>query len=155
MPKTTTITKSALLVIAIAGSGFAIAHGGATGIVKERMDDMSAMGKAMKTIVKQLKNKTSMDAGAVIQSSQLIVKHSSMIPQMFPQGTHGKPSEALPAIWTNWNDFTAAADKTKDEANKLQQLMTSEASHPQLMKQFATLGKTCKGCHTDFRAAKE
>lgn len=155
MYNTKNLTQSALFLVAITGASWALAHGGATGIVKERMDDMSAMGKAMKTIVKELKNKSNMNADLVMQSSQLIIQHSSMIPQMFPQGTHGKPSEALPTIWTQWDDFTRMAENTQAQASNLQQLIETEATRPQLMKQFATLGKTCKGCHTDFRAAKE
>ncbi|MCP4407303.1 MAG: cytochrome c, partial [Gammaproteobacteria bacterium] len=43
----------------------AIAHGGATAIVKERMDAMSAISKAMKTISQMMQGKEPYDAAAV------------------------------------------------------------------------------------------
>lgn len=155
MKKNNQLIRPAVFILAIASTSLAFAHGGATGIVKDRMDSMSAMGKAMKTIIKELKSKSNMDSDLIIKSSQLIIKHSSMIPQMFPQGTHGKPSEALPTIWSEWDTFTSMAEDTGSQAGNMQKLTESEAPRPQLMKQFATLGKTCKGCHTDFRAEKE
>ena len=44
------LTKMSLAVVASITAGVALAHSGATGIVKERMDGMAAMQKAVKAV---------------------------------------------------------------------------------------------------------
>ena len=149
------LVKNFLFVTGLVVTSLALAHGGAEGVVKARMDGMSAMGKAMKSIVKEIKSRSELDTAAIYQSSQIVVKHSSMIPKMFKEESIEGPSEALPKIWVQWDDFSALAVKTQDEAEKLGGLANEGADKKQLMKQFAAVGKTCKGCHTDYRIAKD
>lgn len=103
-------TKIALgLTILTAISGFtlnALAHKGATGVVKERMDLMSNIGKAQKSLAAMFSGKETYDATKVQQAARIIETHAGdRIPKLFPKGTIGKPSEALPAIWDNWQEF--------------------------------------------------
>jgi cytochrome c556 len=52
-------------LIIVASTSLALAHGGATGIVKERMDLMASVGKSMKTITEMFQGDKLFDPEAV------------------------------------------------------------------------------------------
>lgn len=90
----------------------AFAHGGATGVVKERMEAMSALKEAMKVLTPMMQGKTSYDADLVVRQAKIIGKHSgSELTELFPKGSLEKPSEARPEIWENWSDFQNLANQ--------------------------------------------
>lgn len=96
--------SGSLLVAGVAG---ALAHGGATGIVKERMDAMSAMGDAMKALTAMMRGETGYDAGAVRSNAEVLQEHSGeALTKLFPEGSLQMASEARPEIWQNWQEFS-------------------------------------------------
>ncbi len=103
-----TIVISAMLTTLLATTAFA--HGKATGIVKERMDAMSVMGKTMKALAPMMRGEVPYDAQAVRDGGAQIGIHAGdALTKRFPHGTGGKPSEAKDAIWENWEEFAALA----------------------------------------------
>lgn len=155
--KTASITAAVVFLLAIAlvilpqpSQG----HQGATGVVKERMDMMDTIGDDMKAIKSMVTKKQPFDADKLAQHAESIRALSVRIGEVFPEGSLGMPSEALPAIWKNWEDFTRMADKLTLEATKLRDIAADGDLGP-TMKQFAAVGKTCRSCHTDFRKKKE
>ncbi|TDT72706.1 cytochrome c556 [Litoreibacter halocynthiae] len=95
----------------------AFAHNGATGIVKERMDGMSAMGKAVKVLTPMMRGKTSYDADQVRASADVMIMHSGeQMTRLFPEGTGAKPSSALPTVWEDWDGFAELAENLKSYA---------------------------------------
>ena len=130
-------------------------HGGATGIVKERMDSMKEMGDAMKVMGDMVKGKRDFERSAFQQGAKTVTKHSPDIAKLFPEGSGGGVSEALPKLWLEWDQFKSLADKTTQEAHKLGELSDNGADRRALTKQFVTLGKSCKSCHTDYRKKKK
>ena len=92
------------------------AHSGATGIVKERMALMDRLGKAMKNLNAMFSNQISYDAASVKEAAGVIEQHAgeAMI-KMFPEGTNRKPSEALPIIWEDWDEFKSLAKKLEKQ----------------------------------------
>ena len=85
----------------------AMAHNGATGIVKERMDGMSAMGKAVKALTPIMRGAVEYDADKVRSAADVMIKHAGeQMISLFPEGTGGMPSSALPAVWDNWEEFS-------------------------------------------------
>ena len=72
MKKTTIV--AAVLIAGTAVTAFA--HSGATGIVKERMDAMLAMGKAVKTVAPMMRGETAYDAGTVSDAARLFQQHA-------------------------------------------------------------------------------
>ena len=131
------------------------AHEGATGIVKERMDAMEEMGDVMKVMGDMVKGKRPFEAEAFVEGSRVVAKNSPQIPKLFPEGSGGGESEALPRIWREWDEFEALAERTTKEAETLNDLSSNGADSRTLRKQFVVLGKTCKSCHTDYRKKKE
>lgn len=87
-------------------SAAALAHGGATGIVKERMDAMSAMGAAVKSISMMITGATPYDAQIVKSGAAVIQSHAGdALTGLFPEGSQQMASEARPEIWSDWQDF--------------------------------------------------
>jgi len=90
----------------------ALAHSGATGIVKERMDGMSAMGDVVKNIAAMMRGDKPYDAAAVRDGATVIASHSGeAMTRLFPEDSGGKPSEARPEIWSDWDTFSNLADR--------------------------------------------
>lgn len=96
------------------------AHGGATGIVKERMDAMSMMGDAVKTLKDMMQGKADYDAATVREQAAIIRKHAGdTLTKAFPEGSLDKPTEAKPEIWTDWERFSALANQLENFAEGL------------------------------------
>ena len=144
-----------LLVSSVLLPSWASAHGGATGIVKERMDAMKEMGDTMKVMGDMVKGKRPFEADAFAEGAKIVSKHSPMIPSLFPEGSGGGASEALPKLWKEWEQFEEMSRRTAEEADKLGELSVNGAASRSLKKQFIKLGKSCKSCHTDYRKKKK
>ena len=149
--------KSVLVLIGTAAllsgsiiSGFVGAHQGATGVVKERMELMKTLGDRMKSMAAMVKGKVPFDAGQMAAGAQEIQDKAPKIVHLFPEGSVQKPSEALPSIWQQWDRFSELTDRLTSEARALSDIAVA-GSKREIMVQFTKVGKTCSGCHTDFR----
>ncbi|WP_282605664.1 cytochrome c [Pelagibius sp. Alg239-R121] len=135
----------------------AYAHGGATGIVKERMDAMEVMGKAMKTVGEMFKGQTDYDANAIQAAAGLVSQHAQEIPVLFPdsEASRGsKHSEALPVIWEQKDKFDGfAADMLRE--SKALSVIARDGEQRAVRLQFAKTAKVCSSCHTAFRKPKD
>ena len=98
--------------------GFAaFAHSGATGVMKERMDAMGEMGDAIKRLTPMMRGQTDFDPDLVRSAADTMIGHAgSQMTELFPDGSNGKPSEALDAIWEDWEEFAALADALRESA---------------------------------------
>jgi len=107
--------------VAVAASAVAFAHGGATGIYKERMDAMMAMRKDVKSLATMMRGEIAFDAEAVRQAAATFKAHSGQtMTALFPEGTTEKPSEARPEIWQEWETFASLADQLHTYAEGLE-----------------------------------
>ncbi len=128
------------------------AHGGATGIVKERMESMKSMGKAMKGVAAMVKGEAPMDDKKISEYAAALKSGATHIPKMFPKGSNEGPSEALPNIWQEWDRFEGLALQLQKDADML---ANASSGDPRSVKiGFAKVGKGCKDCHSDFRKKK-
>ena len=73
---------------------------------------------------------------------------------LFPPGSLSAPTEALPAIWDNWDAFSDLTRALNARAARLAQMAASGASEVEIAAQFRTLGQTCSACHEKFRIKK-
>ncbi|WP_170325366.1 c-type cytochrome [Ruegeria arenilitoris] len=124
-----------LLLGAVVASGLAVAsqsvfaHGGATGVVKERMDGMGVMKEAMKVLTPMMRGQVEYDAAVVHERAEDISHHAGeALTRLFPEGSLDAPSEAKPEIWQDWAAFSAMADQLRVTADGL-----AEASENGLM----------------------
>jgi len=148
------IILSASLITGITLPGAAVAHGGASGIVKERMTLMKHLGKGMKKMGAMIKGKRTFDSEQIANHAKTISETAPGITDLFPHGSFHEPSEALPAIREEWEQFSALAQKLTDEAQKLHQVAQSGERRAITM-QFAKVGKVCSSCHTKYRKKDE
>lgn len=145
---------SALLLMGTLPTGAALAHGGATGVVKERMEIMKKMGENMKRVGAMVKGKVDFDAAVIASDAQVIRDATPHATKLFPAGSSHKPSEALASIWEEWDQFSALFVKLREEADRLQQV-AEKGDKRDIIRQFARVGKVCSSCHTDYRKKEE
>ena len=141
------------LCLAFLGAGAVFAHTGATGIVKERMEAMKAIGKAMKALGAMAKGDAAFNAARIQAASKTITGHAGDFDRLFPDTNKSRKShvsEAAPAIWTQKPEFLALAKKLADAAAGLEGI----SARGELGGQMKALGTTCKGCHEKFRIKK-
>ena len=119
------------LLFLAAPATLAAAHENATGVVKERMDLMEDQKGAMKIIGDMAKGKVPFDAEKAAEAARVIEVTAGKIPELFPEGTAGYPSEAKPEIWTHWDEFVGDADGLAVAAKSLRSaLETNDAWKP-------------------------
>jgi cytochrome c556 len=145
-------TVLALAVAALLAAGGALAHGGASGIVKERMDMMVAMAGAMKRTLAALRADVPLDRTAAVADIRMVADHSRDMLKLFPAGSGAKPSEARPAVWREWADFEALAEDSAVRAEALIRAIEF-GEEKTALRRFAELGRSCSACHERFRAS--
>ena len=133
----------------IGAATIAIAH---TGVEDEevlaRMDDMKAMGDATKTLGLMAKGEAPFDAKTARSAATRIAEEAARTPALFESAATDPQSEALPAIWDNWADFTEKADALETVASGL---ATDIDSIDTLRAGMGDLGQACKACHSEYR----
>ena len=128
-------------------SPVSFAHEGAEGVVKERMDRFKENKEAMKAI----KGNLAGDTAVIAQKASKIEAWAKEMVNFFPEGSTQPPSEALPAIWKEFDRFTDLASANEKAAANLKNLARSGADTGALIGVFRSLGKTCKDCHNDYK----
>jgi cytochrome c556 len=113
---------------------------------------MKSMGEASKTLAAMFKGETAYSKDKVRELSALIRKHASEMTELFPKGSDRHPSEAKATIWTDWKGFVAASKRLREATLHLQDAAKNE---PAALTAFIRVGKSCKGCHRDYRVKGE
>lgn len=152
---TVTVFCLALAVAGIGATAHVFAHSGAKGIVKERMELMKGMGDAMKVMGAMFKGEAPFEPSVVAEKAAYLADHAKHIPDMTPEGTNDHPSEALPVIWLEWDDYVADADKLAEAGKKLVDIAGNGADLEATRAAFIGVSKTCGSCHDRFRKPKE
>ena len=145
------LAAAALIVVGLAT--LALAHEGATGVVKERMDLMKGQAKQMKLIGDMAKGKKKFDAAKAAAAAHDLGATTKKIPDLFPEGSNKHPSEALDAVWKEWDRFKGDAHDAEAAANALESAL--QASGQDWRAAFKKMTDACKACHESFRAEEE
>ena len=125
----------------------------AMSVQEERAVVMKGLGGHMKALGAVAKGEAKADAGTVVHAKALR-QLSVTIAHLFPEGSGGGDSRALPKIWSDWDGFKKASD---DFAAATPQLVAAaETGDPrQIGAALGAVGKTCGGCHKPYRAEKK
>jgi cytochrome c556 len=140
------------LVIAAAltgafGIGLAFAQ---SSPIKQRQDIMEANGDAMKVVTAMVKGERPYDAKAAADAMKAIHDSAPKFVTLFPEGTEkGEKTKAKPEIWKNKKDFEDWGKQLQDDTTKAQ--AAAAGGLDSFKTAFAAVGKTCGGCHTDYR----
>jgi len=164
-----------LMLGAVFASVFAVAawaHGGATGVVKERMDGMGAMKEAVRLLTPMIQGQTGYDPGVIREQAALIAAHAGdALTGLFPEGSLDAPSEAKDTIRQDWEKFAALAEQLRETSQGLAAaadngLMMSGDGTGGMMGEapgeidfaempadaaFTMMGQVCSACHSQFR----
>ena len=128
-------------------SGLSHAHEGATGIVKERMDNFKKSQNNLKSIRRLIRDG---ETEAIVPLAEEIRAWAARIPEYFPEGSGGAPSEAADTIWEDFEGFRDAARRHEDAAEALVKLARN-GDISRLNQAFGEVAGTCKACHQRFR----
>ena len=107
----------ALAVSAVAAA--AVAHTGASGVVLERMNGMTAMRDTVAELAPMMQGAVPYDAFIVSEGASVIAAHAATMLSLFPEGSLAGVTYAKPEIWSNWQDFAALAEEMKLYADAL------------------------------------
>ena len=103
-------------ILLAAPTTLALAHSGATGIIKERMDMFKKNQNNLKAIKSHIRSE---NYESIVKLADEIRDWAVKMPEYFPEGSKEKPSEASPAIWTDPDGFKNAAMKNETAAKQL------------------------------------
>ena len=125
----------------------ALAHKGAMGIVKERMDKFEASEQATRRIKQALSRG---DTAVVTAEAEILVSWTREMESYFPENRNQSPSEAKDEIWLEWDKFVGAIQSFDNAARAL--IETAAAEDPRALRgAFRNMTKSCKSCHQQFR----
>ncbi len=99
-------------------------------------------------ILRSAGNLSGAEAVAAMKTLQTNYSH---IPALFPEGSIVGDSEALPAIWENWDAFVAIA-KTGEDAAAAGVIAAEAGDTAGYNDALRTLQGTCGQCHQQFRS---
>ena len=124
---------------------FADSHG----IIKYRQNVMKSTAGHMGAIVGILKNNLPLESHIVYHARSML-QISRMTLSMFPEGSGKGGTKSKKAIWKKWSEFESAANDFERESSKLVKVAET-GDMEALAKQVRSTGKTCSGCHRNFR----
>lgn len=136
--------------VALAATGLPKAK--ALAVMHARHEGMESIGKATKTINRELKG-SSPDLTLVRLSAGQIAKLSRQASHWFPQGTGpelGKTG-AKPEIWKNPKDFTAKLAAFQRSAQAFNAAAAGDDVGA-INARFGDMGGACKACHDTYRS---
>ena len=143
-----TLKTAALLLLLIFVYGtvsFADSHG----IIKYRQNVMKSVSGHMGAIVDILKNGLPLK-DHIVDHALSMQQISRMTLSMFPEGSGKGRTKSKKVIWEKWSEFESAAGDFERESIKLVEVAQSGYMEA-LSKQVRATGKTCSGCHRNFR----
>ncbi|MDG0986437.1 MAG: cytochrome c [Paracoccaceae bacterium] len=138
-----------LTLIFLVISSVAFAHSGVKDQnVKERMMVMKAMADNTKVIGQMLKRKTQFDANEAKSALERLSSLSLKTPKVFTVNATDPKSEAKPAIWDEFDEFTKLSLELAETsivlANSIENI---EDLRPALKR----ISSGCKSCHSKYR----
>jgi cytochrome c556 len=110
----------AMALAASAVAAVAMAHNGASGVVLERMNGMTAMRDTVAELAPMMQGAVPYDAFIVSEGAAVIAGHAGeTMLSLFPEGSLEGVTYAKPEIWSNWQDFAALAEEMRVYADAL------------------------------------
>jgi len=116
--------------------------------VKARMDLMGTIAGNMKVLGDMAKGARAFDAGKAQVAASAIAEGAGKTPALFKAQEDDPKSEAKPAIWQNFADFTAKAAAMEGAASQAAGALTSVDA---LRTAVGQIGATCGACHKVYR----
>ena len=129
-----------------------LAHSDTTGIqpdVAARMAVMTQIKDAMAPLGGMAKGAVEFDAGVAQAAVASLLDASERTAAVFEANVSDPKSEALPAIWENWDDFVSKSDDLTFAAEGW-----DVSSLDNLRAGMGNIGAACSACHKAYRMKK-
>ena len=140
--------KAGTLLCVVLLSTLSVAHEGAEGVVKERMDAMSAICKANKPIAAMARGRADFDLAEVQKQAAIMAEQAGQsFIDAFPEGSLMGKTEAKAEIWENFDDFSQFAMDLEANAMALSKIQSQD----EFAAAYKAVGSTCSGCHKKYR----
>ena len=121
--------------------------------IKYRQAMMKAIAGHTSAASQIVRGKVAPDGDLVIHASAL-AELSRNIPRLFPEGSDFGETGAKDAVWEDWAGFEKAAEAARTATADF--AAAAAGGDPrQIANAFKAVGKSCKGCHKDFRQKDE
>ena len=138
-----------IAILTCAMTTVALAHEGVKDpTVMARMHLMKEIGAATKIVGDMAKGATDFDAQTARAAAEDLERHAAEIAAAFEDPADDPKSEALPAIWTDFADFTEIAEEMRRASQIEADDLVSEAD---LKRILIAIGRTCTDCHELYR----
>jgi cytochrome c556 len=144
------LTAAAVAAVTAGLAAATLAQDDAEAVIEYRQSVMNAQAGHVGAVSRVARGQVDL-MEHVVDHADALQSTAAMIPAIFPEGSTGGDSDALPAIWENWDGFVQAADRLEQAAADLRR--AAEAGDRAGVAQgFAAVGQACSGCHNDYRA---
>ncbi|MEQ9814499.1 MAG: cytochrome c [Azospirillaceae bacterium] len=145
---------AAASLAAVAGSGMSLAQpmDDPAEAVAFREANMRIFGGALRASAMLVRNE-----GGTVEAAQAATAAAAQVApfilRLFPEGTEQGvgESDALPAIWENWDDFSAGANAASEAIAALAEAAES-GDVAAIGAALGAAGQTCGACHETYRA---
>jgi cytochrome c556 len=118
-------------------------------VIKARQENRKATGPEMRAIKAVIDAKG--DAKEIIPHAAKLKELEVAFAKMFPPGSDGGDTKALPTVWSDKAGFDAAGKAAEDADDKLA-VAAGTGDMAAIGAAFGDVGKSCSGCHTKYRA---
>lgn len=109
-----------MALAAPAFAAVALAHSGATGVVLERMNGMTALRDTVAALAPMMQGTVPYDTFIVSEGAGVIASHAGeTMLSLFPEGSLEGKTYAKPEIWADWQEFATLAEELKTYADAL------------------------------------
>jgi cytochrome c556 len=118
--------------------------------IKYRKSVMFVMGQHAGRLGAMVQGKMPWDAATAASNAETIAMLSRLPWPAFAPGTDQGDTRAKPDIWSDNAKFKANAERLQEQTAKLAAAAKS-GDEAAVKAAFGEVGKTCKGCHDQFR----
>ncbi|CAN5625189.1 hypothetical protein BH10PSE14_BH10PSE14_21980 [soil metagenome] len=91
------------------------------------------------------------DVKTLVPASKALAGWARALPGLFPDGSDGAATKALPNVWSDKAGFAKAAAAYADAADKLATLAAA-GDQPGFAAQWGVVRQSCKACHDTYHA---
>jgi cytochrome c556 len=140
----------AVVVVALMGASAAFAQQKPEVLVKQRQAVMTLQGKYFGPMAGMAQGKAPFNLDVVKRNSAFLDNLSRMAWDGFDASTRDVKSATLPAAYTDQAKFKDAAARLENESHKLWEV-AQRGDEAAIKAQIGAVGKSCGGCHNDFR----
>jgi cytochrome c556 len=121
-------------------------------VIKARQENRKATGPEMRAIKAVIDAKG--DAKEIIPHAAKLKELEEAFEKMFPAGSDGGDSKALPTVWSDMAGFQAAS-KAADAAYDKLAVAAGSGDMAAIGAAFGDVGKSCGTCHSKYRAKQQ